>query len=57
MCMQLVSPFMQRTAVIDAADLRKAFTGVDMVELFPGCWVIDDDLLGKLGGGTYGNAL
>ena len=56
-CLQLVSPFMQKAAVLDAGDQRKVFSGVDMVELFPNCWVIDDDMLGKLGVGAYGAAL
>ena len=54
MYVQLVSSFMQKNAELDAKDKGKAFSGVDMVKLFPDCWVV---AIGRLGSGTYGDAL
>ncbi len=33
------------------------YSEVDMEELFPGCWVLVDKELGKLGQGTYANVV
>ena len=30
---------------------------VDMEELFPGCWILVDKELGKLGEGSYANVV
>ena len=33
------------------------YTELDMEELFPGCWILVDKKMGKLGEGSYANVV
>ena len=55
--MQLASDHMDRIVRRRMEQHGHVYSEVDMEELFPGCWVLVDKELGKLGQGTYANVV
>ena len=54
---QLASEHMDRIVRRRMEQHGHDYSELDVEELFPGCWVLVDKELGKLGQGTYANVV